>query len=143
MPSRAAAALERVRTLCLAYPETSERISHGAPTFFVREKRSFVTFHDDHHGDGRLALWCAAPPGAQAMLVEANADAYFVPAYVGHLGWIGVRLDRGLPWPEIAAVIEHAYQMRAPKRRAASAGRAEPRAAAKAASTPRRRAGPR
>jgi len=88
-------ALARVRELCLALPETSERPSHGAPTFFIREKRSFVTFHDDHHGDGRLAIWCAAPPGAQAMLVGSAPDTYFVPAYVGHLGWLGMRLDSG------------------------------------------------
>jgi hypothetical protein len=109
-------ALARVRELCLALPETSERPSHGAPTFFIREKRSFVTFHDDHHGDGRLAIWCAAPPGAQAMLVGAAPDTYFVPAYVGHLGWLGMRLDRGAPWDEVAGVIEDAWLERAPKR---------------------------
>jgi hypothetical protein len=127
MPSRAAAALERVRELCLAHPETTERLSHGSPSFFIGDKRWFVTFLDNHHGDGRLAIWCAAPPGAQAMLVEANPDAYFVPAYVGHMGWVGVRLDRKLPWPEIAAVIEHAYSTRAPKQRAAGAGRGKKR----------------
>jgi hypothetical protein len=108
--------LERVRRLCLALPETSERLSHGAPTFFIREKRSFVTFHDDHHGDGRLAIWAAAPPGMQGMLVEGAAHAYFVPAYVGHLGWVGVRLDRGLDWGEIAGVVEDAWLTRAPAR---------------------------
>jgi hypothetical protein len=122
MPS-SAAALVRVRKLCLAHPDTTERLSHGAPTFFVGDKRSFVTFVDNHHGDGRLAIWCAAPPDAQSMLVEANPEAFFVPAYVGHLGWVGVRLDRELPWPEIAAVIEHAYHTRTPKRRATTAVR--------------------
>jgi hypothetical protein len=114
--SPAETALVRVRELCLALPETSERPSHGAPTFFIREKRSFVTFHDDHHGDGRLAIWCAAPPGAQAMLVGAAPDTYFVPAYVGHLGWLGMRLDRDAPWDEVAGVIEDAWLTRAPKR---------------------------
>jgi hypothetical protein len=56
-----AAALARVRATCLALPDTTERLSHGAPTFFVEGKRAFVIFHDDHHGDGRLAIWCAAP----------------------------------------------------------------------------------
>ena len=118
MPSRAATALARIRKLCLAHPGATERPSHGAPTFFINDKRPFVTFVDNHHGDGRLAIWCAAPPGAQGMLVETNPEAFFVPAYVGHLDWVGVRLDRELPWPEVAAVIEHAYQARAPKRRA-------------------------
>jgi len=114
MATRAAAALERVRKVCLSFPETSERPSHGAPAFFIRRTRSFVMFVDNHHGDGRLALWCAAPAGAQAMLVESNPDVYFVPPYVGPSGWIGARLDRRAPWSEIAAVIEQAYRTRAP-----------------------------
>src|SRR3954470_20895339 len=94
--------LQRVRELCLALPEATERLSHGAPTWFVRDKKTFVMYHDDHHGDGRLALWCAAPPGAQAELVEEDPERFFVPAYVGHRGWLGVRLDRDLRWDEIA-----------------------------------------
>src|SRR5438552_10656016 len=91
------AVLARVRRICLARPGTTERASHGAPTFFVRDKKSFVTYVDDHHGDGRLALWCACPPGMREGLVKASPEAYFVPPYVGYLGWIGVRLDRGSP----------------------------------------------
>jgi hypothetical protein len=108
-------ALSRVREICLGLPETTERPSHGAPSFFIRDKHTFVMFLDDHHGDGRLALWCAAPPGMQKGLVDATPDVYFVPPYVGHRGWIGVRLDRGAPWEEIAGVIEEAYLERAPK----------------------------
>ncbi len=108
-------ALELVQKLCLGLPETSERASHGAPTFFVRGKRPFVTFHDDHHGDGRLALWCAAPQGVQGMLVEADPEAYFVPPYVGHRGWLGVRLDRDLAGDHLIGIIEDAYACVAPK----------------------------
>jgi len=70
------AVLARVRRICLARPGTTERASHGAPTFFVRHKKSFVTYVDDHHGDGRLALWCACPPGMREGLVKANPEAY-------------------------------------------------------------------
>jgi hypothetical protein len=108
--------LERVRALCLAFPETDERLSHGAPTFFVRGKRTFVMYMDDHHGDGRLALWCNAPPGAQQSLVREDGERYFVPPYVGVRGWIGVRLDRDLDWDTIADVIEDAYRVTAPPR---------------------------
>ena len=108
--------VERVRRVCLALPEVSERPSHGAQTFFVRGKRAFVTVHDDHHGDGRFALWCAAPDGMQDALVAADPDAFFVPAYVGHRGWVGVRLDRTLEWDAIAGVIEDAYAAVAPTR---------------------------
>jgi hypothetical protein len=108
-------ALARVRELCLALPETEERLSHGSPAFFVRGKRTFVMYLDNHHGDGRLALWCAAPEGLQRGLVETAPEHYFVPPYVGHRGWIGVRLDRDLGWEEIAGVIEDAYVTVAPK----------------------------
>jgi hypothetical protein len=107
-------ALQRIRALCLALPETSERLSHGAPTFFIREKRAFLMVLRNHHGDGRFAIWCAAPEGAQQMLVEADAEKFFVPPYVGHRGWLGVRLDRGLDWDEIAGIAEDAYAEIAP-----------------------------
>jgi hypothetical protein len=106
--------LRKVRELCLALPETSERLSHGSPTFFVREKRSFLTVLTDHHGDGRFAIWCAAPEGMQQALVEADPQKFFVPPYVGHRGWLGARLDRGLDWNELAGIIEDAYAEVAP-----------------------------
>jgi hypothetical protein len=106
--------LRRLRELCLALPETSERLSHGAPTFFVRGKRAFLMVLTDHHGDGRFAIWCAAPAGVQAMLVEADPERFFVPPYVGHRGWLGVRLDRGRDWNELAGIAEDAYAEVAP-----------------------------
>ena len=108
--------LERVRAICLALPDVTERPSHAAPTWFINDKRSFVMYHDDHHGDGRLALWCAAPEGAQEMLVQGAPYHYFRPPYVGHRGWIGVRLDRELGWDEIAGVIEDAHETIARRR---------------------------
>ncbi len=115
-------ALAAVQALCGAFSEVSERQSHGAPTFFVRGKRSFLTLHDDHHGDGRLAIWCAAPEGLQAMLVEASPETYFVPRYVGHRGWLGVRLDRDLAAGELAGLVEDAYACVAPPALLARAG---------------------
>jgi len=105
-----------VRATCLALPEVTERLSHGTPTFFVRDRKSFVMLHDDHHGDGRLALWCAAPTGAQAVLLETEPDRFFRPPYVGHRGWIGVLLDREPDHDEIDAIIEDAYRTVAPAR---------------------------
>ena len=115
--------LERLREVCLGLPETSERLSHGAPTFFVRQKRAFVMVMTDHHGDGRFALWCAAPEGMQKMLVEADPERFFVPPYVGHRGWLGVRLDRGLHWDEVAGIAEDAYAEVAPAKLVAEARR--------------------
>ena len=107
-------ALKRIRGICLAFPETSERLSHGAPTFFVREKKAFLMVLTDHHGDGRFAIWCAAADGMQKMLVEGDPERFFVPPYVGHRGWLGVRLDRGLDWDELAGIAEDAYAEVAP-----------------------------
>ena len=107
-------ALARMREICLGLPETSERLSHGAPTFFVRGKRAFVMVLSNHHGDGRFAIWCAAPDGMQTLLVEAEPERFFVPPYVGHRGWLGVRLDRGLDWEELAGIVEDAYAEVAP-----------------------------
>jgi hypothetical protein len=114
--------VERVRQLCLSLPETSERLSHGQPSFFIREKKTFVMYLDNHHGDGRLALWVAAPHGIQEALVESAPEHYFRPPYVGHRGWLGVRLDRGLAWDDIAGAIEDAYLTVAPKRLIEAAG---------------------
>jgi hypothetical protein len=108
--------LQRVRDICAALPETNERLSHGSPAFFVRDKASFVTFHDDHHDDGRLALWCAAPEGVQALLVDQEPHRVFVPPYVGHRGWLGLRLDVEVDWDEVALVVADAYRAVAPKR---------------------------
>ena len=119
-------ALARVRELCLALPETSERLSHGAPTFFVREKRAFLMVLTNHHGDGRFAIWCAAAPGMQQMLVETDPERFFRPPYVGHRGWLGMRLDRGVDWDELAGIVEDAYAEVAPAKLVEAARLAEP-----------------
>jgi hypothetical protein len=118
MPGRQVdAALQRVRGICARLADVEERPSHGAPTFFlkVKGKKSFVMFHDDHHGDGILGIWCAAPPGVQEQMIEAEPDRYFRPAYVGHRGWLGLRLDIDLDADEVTEVVTEAYRCVAPK----------------------------
>jgi hypothetical protein len=108
--------LARLRAICLAFPEVEERPSHSAPTFFVRGKKSFVMlWQDGHHHNEFPHLWCAAPPGAQEELVEMEPDRFFRPPYVGHRGWLGVRLDGRVDWQEIAEVCRDAYRVVAPK----------------------------
>jgi hypothetical protein len=112
-PDEVADALVKVRAACLALPETSERLSHGGPAFFVRTKKCFVMFLDDHHDDGRLAIWCAAPEGVQADLVETEPERFFRPPYVGHLGWLGVQLP-GIEDAELTAICREAFTTVAP-----------------------------
>ena len=118
-PSTAEGALARVRQLCAALPETSEKIAWGAPTFRVRDKM-FAMFLDDHHSDGRLALWCKAPLGLQEMLVGDDPERFFVPPYVGVKGWIGVRLDCAPDWDVVADLLTRGWHLAAPRRLAAA-----------------------
>jgi hypothetical protein len=109
-----AAAEARLRSLVAALPEVTERVSHGAVTFFVRGKRTLAYLTDDHHGDGRLALVYPAPPGVQAEVLAADPERFFRPPYVGHRGWVGFRLDLDPDWDEVADVLEEAYRTVAP-----------------------------
>ncbi|HMG25775.1 MAG TPA: MmcQ/YjbR family DNA-binding protein [Acidimicrobiia bacterium] len=109
--------LTTLRKICLALPETTERLSHGEPTWFIRGKKTFVSYADHHHND-RLAFVCAAPPGAQQAMVAADPERFFVPPYVGGRGWLGVHLDLDEPvdWDEVAELVEDAYRSVAPKK---------------------------
>ena len=106
--------LARVRKMCLSLPETSEKIAWGAPTFRVKGKL-FVMYVDNHHSDGRVAIWCMAPEGSQRALVASDPEHFFVPPYVGPSGWIGIRLDRKLDWSIIKEMIQEAHHTRAPE----------------------------
>ena len=107
-------AAARVRKLCTALPEVTERLSHGEPTWFVRGKKTFVMMDSDHHDSGHVAIWCAAPSGVQRQLVDEEPTRFFVPPYVGGRGWLGVRLDVKVDWQEVASIVEDAYRCVAP-----------------------------
>lgn len=106
----------RVRQLCLNLPTVAEKISHGAPYFYLTGKAGIVMFADNHHNDGRRAVWCKAAPDAQATLVDAYPDRYFIPPYVGVKGWVGIRLDRPVDWGALAALLEDAWSSIASKK---------------------------
>ena len=112
-----ASPLDRLRAICLALPEAEERETWGDATFRVRGK----IFAMQRRGDGRVSLWCKAPPGSQAILVEADPGRFFVPPYVGHKGWVGMRIDDDGPdRAEVAFLVRRSYGMTAPRRLAAS-----------------------
>jgi predicted DNA-binding protein (MmcQ/YjbR family) len=109
--------LTRLRKLCLNLPEAHEVEAWGEPTFRVRNK--LFAMHADannHHGGGRPAVWIKAEPGNQDLMVRTAPERFFVPPYVGPSGWIGVWLDRGVDWEEVADLLRDAYRLTAPKR---------------------------
>jgi hypothetical protein len=115
-PSPADAAYERVRQICLGFPAADEKLSHGAPAFHVRGKM-FLTFVDDHHGDGKIAVWCKSTLEEQRRLVASDPARFYVPPYVGVGGWVGVRLDGPDPgWIELSILVEEAWRSVAPPR---------------------------
>jgi len=73
-------------------------------------------FVNDHHGDGRLAIWCNASKDAQVAIVEADPRRFFVPPYVGPSGWIGIYLDQSPDWGEVRELLTDGYRLIAPKR---------------------------
>lgn len=115
MPSNSTDPYERLRKLCLALPEVTERLSHGEPTWFVQGKKTFVMSANQHHDD-RVAFWCAASDGAQETLVTEDPERFFVPPYVGHRGWLGVYLDVPVDWDQIADLVVDAYRRVAPRK---------------------------
>lgn len=109
--------LVRVRKLCLALPEAHEVEAWGEPTFRVRNKLfAMYASKNNHHGGGRNAVWCKAAPSNQALMVRAQPDRFFVPPYVGPSGWIGVWVDAGVDWNELAELLQDGYRLIAPKK---------------------------
>lgn len=111
-----------VREVCLSFPEAEEVQSHGSPNFRVRGK-TFASYVINHHGDGRIALWLNSPDGAQRLYTQAEPDYFFVPPYVGPRGWLGVQLDKGVAWKQIAKLVREAYEKVAPPALSAAIGK--------------------
>jgi hypothetical protein len=128
--SPADAALDRVRAICLAFPGTEEKLSHGSPSFLVTKGRMFLSFVDDHHADGRLAVWLKSTHEEQRRHVAMDPGRFFVPPYVGVGGWLGVRLDQpNTDWIELAMLVEEGWRAVAPKRLLEQGAGAVPRRA--------------
>lgn len=107
--------IARVRKICLALPEATEKLAWGEPTWRVRE-RLFAQLDDHHHGSPHVSLWLPAPLGTQEALVSADPERFFRPPYVGHRGWVAVVLDGKPDWGVVADLVEQAYCMIAPPR---------------------------
>jgi hypothetical protein len=107
--------LARVSKIALALPETSRQI-HGSHASFLVRKKIFVYYLDNHHGDGIVAVTCKVLPNDNAVLIAALPDRFYMPAYIGPRGWVGLRLDVGeVDWDEVAQLISGSYRLLAPK----------------------------
>jgi predicted DNA-binding protein (MmcQ/YjbR family) len=107
-----AAAIDRLRAICLALPEATEKEAWGDPTFRVRDR----IFAMPKQGDGRISVWFKAPPGSQEILIGADPERFFAPPYVGPKGWVGMRIDRDPDWEEVGMLVTRSYRLVAPKR---------------------------
>jgi predicted DNA-binding protein (MmcQ/YjbR family) len=111
-----AAITNRLRKICLGFPEVEEKEAWGDPTFRVKNK----IFAMEKRGDGRVSVWFKAPPGSQPVLIGADAETFFRPPYVGHKGWVGMRLDAKPDWKEVETLLRRSYRLTAPKKLAAT-----------------------
>ena len=109
--------LPQLREICLALPDTTEKLAWGEPTFRVKG-RIFAMYSNHHHDDAHLAVWCNAAEGVQATLIASDPKHFFRPPYVGPGGWIGIRLDTGLDWKTVALFVAEAHQLTAAKAKA-------------------------
>jgi hypothetical protein len=107
---------KRVSAICLRRPE-AVREAAGSHLRFIVRKKPFAYYLDNHHGDGIVGLWCKVLPGDNAALIAANPRKFYMPAYVGPRGWVGLRLDVGrIDWEELEELVRHSYQLVAPKK---------------------------
>ena len=118
--------VERLRRICLALPETTEKVAWGEPTWRVKGKL-FAQLDDHHHGADHLAVWLPAPLGEQESLIFLDAERFFRPPYVGGRGWVGVRIDGRPDWKLVASLVQQAYREVAPPRLRQAIGAAAPR----------------
>ena len=107
--------LDRLRAICLALPETTEKIAWGEPTWRVRGKL-FAQLDDHHHGADHLAVWLPAPLGEQEAMIFTDPARFFRPPYVGPRGWVGVRIDGKVDWSVVSRLVTQAYGLVAPPR---------------------------
>jgi hypothetical protein len=120
--ARDASPVDRLRQICLSFPETTEVEAWGEPTFRVKGKIFAMNASaGGHHGE-RPAVWILAVSMEQDLMLRLRPDRYFKPPYVGPSGWIGAYLDKRPPWPEIEELLRQGWRRRAPKKLAALLG---------------------
>jgi hypothetical protein len=115
-PKSARHPLDRLRSICLGLPQSTEVEAWGAPTFRVGKLFAMYASPSSHHSGGRPAVWIYSISVEQDLVIRSRPDKYFKPAYVGAYGWIGAWLDQNPPWGEIEELLRDAWRRRAPKK---------------------------
>jgi hypothetical protein len=107
--ARDAPLVERLRAICLAFPEAGERLSHGEPTWFAGKGKVFAMLDNHHHGSSHLSVWLPQPMDVQETLIGADPARFFRPPYVGPSGWVGVVLDTKPDWSMLRELVRDAF----------------------------------
>ena len=108
--------LKMLTKICLSLPGTTRQDKGGHAAFLVG-RRIFAYYLNHHHGDGIVGLSCKVLAGDNVKLVEASPRKFYMPAYVGPRGWVGLRLDRAsVDWNEVTELTYCSYVQIAPKR---------------------------
>jgi hypothetical protein len=131
--------VERVRALCMALPNVTEKLAWGEPTW--RAPKIFAMLSTYHHGDDHVSVVVAAEPGVAGTLVASDPARFYVPPYVGGYGWVGIRIDVDPDFEELAVLLEDAHRLKAapPKKKSAAKKKTERRVSASSGRTRSRR----
>ena len=122
--------LARLMQVCLGLPEAIQENAARHATFQVR-KHTFAYYLNDHHGDGIISVCCKVLPGDNDAMIAAHPERFYLPAYIGPRGWVGLRLDvAGVDWREVAELVTGSYKLIAPARLALLANSERAKAAA-------------
>jgi len=128
-------AINRLRKLCLSLGQVVEKEAWGECTFRAVGGSMFAMTDNDHHSSGHIAVWVKASAMVQEILINSDPERFFKPPYVGHKGWVGVRLEGKVDWDAVADILRDGYVMSAPppteaRRRRAPTARAAVRSGA-------------
>jgi phosphoribosylglycinamide formyltransferase-1 len=121
--SRAKDRIARLDAICLALPGAT-RESKGDHAIFRVRGRVFAYLMNNHHGDEIFSVACKVLPGDGLRLMESDASKYYLPAYIGSRGWVGLRLDLpSVDWAEVKELVRGSYEFTAPKKSSSRAAR--------------------
>jgi predicted DNA-binding protein (MmcQ/YjbR family) len=108
--------LKKLSAICLALPE-AVRVDKGSHASFAVSKKIFAYYLNDHHGDRIVSICCKVLAGDNERLTASNPRKFYMPAYIGPRGWVGLRLDRPtVDWAEVTELVRGSYAQTAPRR---------------------------